>query len=347
MIGGKRVRESYPTLEEATLAAQRLLRLKEDTPKDSITLAQLCEESLAIAKQELKPATVEFWREKYGYLLRAFDRNTPAHALTTRDLEYYLDSLNVSGTSVRMQYDALSKLLRFAVRQGYAKSNPLDPIKKPKDNPTRLRSFTSDEINDIVRRIRSSDNRKAREHADMVEFFWYTGLRREEASRLAINDIDLRARLIYPKGKNNDEALPICDALVPVLERLIKVAARPAKGDVRTPPGSTHKGRPAALFPRGRYHIATVFRRWRERLGLKCFSPHAMRHSFATARLRRGNEETPLLEPTSSRASQLRLESPRTGYLALHPTRVGLHQAPESSIKVNSTSCCDRNPKRT
>lgn len=99
---------------------------------------------------------------------------------------------------------------------------------------------------------------------------WRTSLRRAEVARLRVQDIDLPARRIFVEGKTNNRYRPIAKALVPALERLIATAD--ADGRIVS----------------GIRKIENLFARWGERLGIPKFSPHVLRHGFATDLLNRG-----------------------------------------------------------
>lgn len=265
-VGEDRIKQSYATLEEAIAAREKFAKMRQAAPGRAVTLQELTDE-VYDSTENLKPATRTYWRSKFDYLLKVFRPELAIHRINADDCRTFLKAelQKKSGTTVAKYYAALSRIFLFAIRRGYLVVNPLQDIKKPRENRRRLDCFRADEFAAIETAIRESGNRKAELHADTVAFFYYTGVRRAEAARLTAEDVDLANGLIYVDGKTEEDAIPIARDLAPILERLL--------------PG---------MFPSESF-IEDVFKRWAQRLDLKGrLRAHAMRHSFASRLLSQG-----------------------------------------------------------
>lgn len=269
-IGGRRVRKVFDTLSEAVAFRERGIAAKKLAPSNPTTLGRLVHlVEIDNERRELRAATQEYWTTRFRYIMDAFGADSMLHSIDHRGLRLFLEKRleAVTSTTVSKDYAALSKLFRFAVTKGFLAKNPLDSIKKPRENQRRLDFFTPEEFQDVIATIRESTIRRATEHADLFEFFYWTGVRRSEAARITADDVDLHGRVLYVRvGKTEPRQIPILTDLEPVLHRML----------------------PGLVTDRASY-ISTTFRRWADRLGLqKRLRCHAMRHSFASAMVAKG-----------------------------------------------------------
>jgi len=265
--------ESLPTkiltLEQA---AGRFLRQKK---------AEHSDESLMIKQHACGVAYLKlFWRpdtqltqidaqEVQWFIRKAIDSGPPGDGARKRHVN----------TVVEKDLPLLSALFKTA-----GLPSPVEQIRKsrklPKKVSPQMRFLGIEEIVTVIRRIRNEtffDSRgrpqrlTAREtHADLLEFIACTGIRSGELSRLTVDHVDLKRKVILvaePKDRSNPRRLETTPNLVKAIERLCQAA-------------STHPQK--LLVPGGMSYVYTIARRWGKRLGIDHLNGRTLRHSFAT-----------------------------------------------------------------
>lgn len=170
------------------------------------------------------------------------------------------------GTIVGKELFVLRRILRLATAAGYVLvGDPFQGVRLPRGRAGRFDVLTRERVAELVAAMRVHRARKAGWHADLVELLFATGLRRSELARLRVVDIDLDAGRIFVDGKTGNRYQPFGAALVPVLRRLVAAA------------------QPDGRLVRSYRTVERLFETWQRRLGEPRFTPHVMRHSYATA----------------------------------------------------------------
>lgn len=272
-------RRSYgPTVDTPEKAAEWARSFKHaDVPGTVLTLSDGLDLLNVDLRQEgAAEATFGFYADHLAAVFDHFGETTPLHRIDERAVRGFIDAQQAAGLSngtIRKRVNAIGRILKLAVRQGYLPSNPIATLRRPKHRQKRYRAFAAEQVLDIVDRMLAwqttarSGPLSQRRDADMVLLFFFTGIRRTEASRLTVDDIDIPRGELAIDGKNDGRRLPIARDLGDVMARLI------AGADPKT----------GKLFP-GPSAISWIFGNWRRRLApLPGFSAHALRHSFASA----------------------------------------------------------------
>ena len=250
---------------EAYLEYEREIKaLSENTVKNySIDLAYLLS-YLDKTRTELK----EFGKEDARELTRELSKNK-SEATVLRHLTCY------------------RTFFSYLNRYKLVDSNPFDSIslrKKEKHLPSVL---TVEEVNQLLS-IPYSDFAGLRDHA-LFLFLYTTGCRISEALSIDADDIEWKSRRIKIVGKGSktrflflskrliselqDEYLPSRESYLKEKRNAIENALFIGDSGNRLPFSSAH----------------IIFDRYRERLGWqKEFTPHTLRHSFATHMMDRG-----------------------------------------------------------
>lgn len=216
--------------------------------------------------------TRRFYDRAHLELCNVLGGELPLHNLTPTAVRLYIDRRKRNGvamaTIVRKELGTLRRIIRLAIATGRLGRDPLIGVKLPRVRTGRFDAVSAGDVASAIATIREHNE----DHADIVEFVWRTALRRAEAARVCVRDVDFEAGRMFVAGKTNDRYRPIATALVPVLQRMI---------------GRTD-GKPETRLVSSVRKLENVFGRWRKRLGRAVFSCHAFRHGFVTDLLDQG-----------------------------------------------------------
>lgn len=239
--------------------------------------------------RHLSPNTVRGYRQDLeAFLGWARREGVSPLSLSHRDVRGYLAELSRAGYSprtVNRHLSALRGLYRWMAREGGC-ADALAVVSSLKVPRTLPRSMTDAQACALLATCEGTDPVDLRDRA-LLELLYATGARISELSRLDVDDVDLaqgQARLF---GKGSKERI------VPIYaSALERVAAYLANGrpSLLRPEG---EGRALFLSTRGRRMSADALRARFERrvaeAGLPAsYTPHAMRHTFATELLAGG-----------------------------------------------------------
>ncbi len=240
-------------------------------------------------------------------------------------------------TTVRRKLSAMRTFYKFLIREGLVRENQFAGLRGPRmrrDLPTVL---TVNEITDLLERntpaefereATSDKELEARyldlRNAAVLELLYSTGARVGEAAGLSLKDIDFSQACIKVFGKGRKERIcPLGRPAIKALNRMLEAARR--IWDT------------ASAAPQ-----EPVFRNWKgtrlttrsiERLMKKCitaagipgdYSPHALRHSFATHLLDAG--------------ADLRAVQELLGHESLSTTQIYTHVSVDHLRRVYHTS---------
>ena len=210
--------------------------------------------------------TIEAYRYALNNFGRYLKRDEFVHKISLDMLEDFAArrrEANRSEKTVRNEMITLVTAFRWAQRQGYVTTNPVEGLELPRrvKYPPRYLRFA-----DYLRLKACIDDE---EFKDVVDFYLLTGIRRSEGSALRISEhIDLQHGLIIlPQGKSKDyKAFPISGELRTVLERMLM---RIGEGDKLI-----------------RYKVDNLtdrFGKYVRKAGLPPkFTFHSLRHTFGT-----------------------------------------------------------------
>lgn len=255
--------------------------------------------------------TVDFYRTVFRSLKRAWPEGAaPLRSISTAQVEAFRDERMrervpgksgklVSAQTVCHELQVLSRCFVVAIRKGHPGENPVLPhlVTRPSVKAPEADWFTRQEILDILDRIRATPLPRVDSDvdADLILLAFATGLRRSELARLTVGSVRLARSTISVDGKKRRRVLPIPEAMVPLLERILAWPDRSYLHTVQrrriAGQGPSFKwmwegeGEERFLLPgvneeRRTIWVQTTFQRWQKRLPEKRLHPHAMRHSF-------------------------------------------------------------------
>jgi len=189
-------------------------------------------------------------------------------------LLHQIEVEQLSYSSYRQVYAALKFL--YSVTLG--RPGEVCCIPFPKRQPSRLaKVLTAEELTAFFAAFRKAKYRA------LFMTCYAAGLRLGEVCHLQLTDIDSQRLVIHVRGKGNRERLTI---LSPRLLEVLRTYWRLAKSKPQTWlfPGATLE-RPVSLDT-----ARSVFHRARTTAGLARYTPHSLRHSFATHLLDAGTD---------------------------------------------------------
>ena len=212
----------------------------------------------------------------------------------------YSDGLKPA--SINRELSMLSKAFNLAVREWeWLKENPVSKVGLDKENNERDRWLTDDEEKDLIKEL-------PQWLKEIVVFDLNTGLRQDELLSLTWDRVDLLRRVIVIQETKNGKprTIPLIQPVLDILTEKSKVI------NLKTGLVFTNRmGR--KINPR---RLREVFNSVLERVGIKDFRFHDLRHTFATKLVQRGVDIYKI--------------SKLLGHLSITMTQRYAHHCPES-----------------
>jgi len=211
--------------------------------------------------------------------------NKKCNSITEIDIKKYLKYLsNESKTSIARNISSLRSYYKFLMIEKIITKNCMENIEIPKLDKRIPKALDEEDIDKLLD-IKFTDNYSYRNKA-MIELMYATGLRVSELVNLKIHDIDLDMALVRTMGKGSKERIiPIGDYALYYINQYIN--------NYRN--GMLKKEYNDYLFLNNhgkkmtRQGFFKILKKVAEENGIKKdFSPHTLRHSFATHLLNNG-----------------------------------------------------------
>lgn len=264
-------------------------------------------------------------RQFLDYVARFFPGEVVAAELDTQMIRDWLRELHdsrVGNRSLARKAAALKSFFHFLKMSKRIGTNPMDKIKRPKFEKALPHFFTEEEMLTLLR-IPDLDSIYGVRNRAILELLYSSGLRISELAGLRLVDIDLKRGLLKAFGKGNkerlvpfgSEAAAAIQAWLPLRERLLT----PESSDrlFLTKSGKNFDGRQLYTV------LGQYFRLVAQKKG---FSPHTLRHSFATHLLSRGADLRAVQEmlghanlETTATYTHVTLEDVKKAYKKGHP----------------------------
>jgi integrase len=178
--------------------------------------------------------------------------------------------------SVNLELAVLSKAYSLAVREwGWATSNPVSNVTRPKGAVKRERWLTSQEESALL--VSAPDWL-----GDTIILAIETGMRRGELLRLTWDQVMPDNYIVVDKSKNGDRRGIPCTVRCRELLDLVRAKKNPGPQEhVLTGPGAK---------PLSKNELEYAFREACKRVGLTDLHFHDLRHTFATRLVQGGTE---------------------------------------------------------
>lgn len=218
-----------------------------------------------------RPDTEAWYRCQFAAITKAWPAKTSLRRIDRRQVQDFIDGRlidGVSGSTIRHHLRALSRAFRLAMREDWVSVDPTTQVTKPRASPKDRPPIDRDELFRRVEELAPAD-------ADLVVLLFCTGLRKSEAARMRVEDVDIGAGVLsIPEGKTNSARLPLPGETLDVLFRMA------SSGHVV--PGST--------FARRKDCVRRVLERCQRQFGERAnddevipdrrWTPHNLRHSL-------------------------------------------------------------------
>lgn len=249
--------------------------------------ASFCEEARLI--KNYTPSTIRWYQNTLGAYLK-HQSVTELDRVTTDSLRAFLYYGRLerqwSADTFLNNYKGIKSFLKWCTKRGYLSTNPIELIERPKlEKKLPKRISKQDAIKLLDYSFHQQNFYRFQRFRDRAVFavMIYAGLRSKEVLGLKMNDVDLENNMIsVNNGKGGkDRVVPICSNLKNILTEFKKDRERLKKQDIQFFCRLRGQG------PFTVNGLKKVVERLRERSKVN-FSPHKLRHTFATMMLEGG-----------------------------------------------------------
>lgn len=207
--------------------------------------------------------------------------------INKRDIQNYLDDLNgsdLSSATIARKMSSLRMFFLFLIGEYIIDENPMSNIVSPKLDKRLPKFLSVDEIETLIQSV-NGDFKYSLRDITILELLYGCGLRVSELLNLREEDIFLKEDFIRVKGKGNKERIvPLGEKAKKSLIKYI-TTLRPVLNKKKSPfLFLTRRGNKLS-----RMGLWKRFEEYVIKSGIKKdFTPHTLRHSFATHLLERG-----------------------------------------------------------
>ena len=233
----------------------------------------------------------------------------------------YLKKHQLTEKSIAHSISVIRSFYKFLIIEKYIKNNPSLSLELPKLKKALPKVLSEDEIFKLLD-VELKDKYSYRNKA-MLELMYSSGLRVSELINLTLNDIDLDENIVKVFGKGKKERIvPIGDYATNALSVYINEHRNCL---IKTPTDYVFLNNHGKSMSRSGFF--KILKKIAEEKGIKKeFSPHTLRHSFATHMLEYGADLRSIQEllghenmSTTNIYTHVRSDIIRENYDKFHP----------------------------
>lgn len=242
-----------------------------------------------VSERDASPYTIAGYKTDFKFYYEFLSRENKSllvDAITTPDIRRYLTFIKAerkySVGSIRRKIHFLKSFYNFLLSQEYIQKSPMNPIKAPKDVDKVPIYMQPEEIVRLIQTPSRHGGENALRDKCLLETLAFSGIRRSELCSLGWEWISFKDCTIKVKGKGKKERIiPIAEPLVSDLWAYLNSKLPLTEQAVFT----GHEGR--RITPRA---VNKLFTKYIKLAGLegKGYTPHKLRHSYATLLLQNG-----------------------------------------------------------
>jgi len=262
---------------------------------NQIDLKKILEDFFAYLKVEkgLSQNTIASYdRDLRHYFIFISAKQLDFLQISEKNIEEYIQELQLvrpkfSPTSIARMISALKTFYRYLLLQDYLNDISFLKVALPKRGLRLPKALTIEEVEDFLDFSKVVQTPITLRDQGVLEFLYATGARASEVSDLKIGDLDFEEHIVRLTGKGDKTRIvPINEKCCLLLKNYLSIS-RPALASKST--GSTWfflNKRGNKLTRQSIWEIIETQKN-RNQLNLS-FSPHSLRHSFATHLLQGG-----------------------------------------------------------
>lgn len=241
-------------------------------------------ENYLMFEKKYSQNTVNSYKEDLKKMDKALKKDF--RVLNNKDIQNYIqnDLKDLNTSSVSRTISTLKSLYKYLKINGQIKTNPVSNINTPKKAQKLPKVLSEDEVNNLLD-INLKTDFDYRNKA-MLELMYSSGLRVSELINLTLNDIDTKSAIVRVFGKGSKErVIPLDEYACEALDNYILYHRY----------NLFKHGENNYLFLNNhgekmtRQGFFKILQKLAKEKNIKTsFSPHTLRHSFATHLLKHG-----------------------------------------------------------
>ncbi len=241
-------------------------------------------ENYLMFEKKYSQNTVNSYKEDLKKMDKALKKDF--RVLNNKDIQNYIqnDLKDLNASSVSRTISTLKSLYKYLKINGQIKTNPVSNINTPKKAQKLPKVLSEDEVNNLLD-INLKTDFDYRNKA-MLELMYSSGLRVSELINLTLNDIDTKSAIVRVFGKGSKErVIPLDEYACEALDNYILYHRY----------NLFKHGENNYLFLNNhgekmtRQGFFKILQKLAKEKNIKTsFSPHTLRHSFATHLLKHG-----------------------------------------------------------
>ena len=225
--------------------------------------------------------------EKDLLMFSHYLNNKSVDKITYQDITNYINhlyDLKEKDKSIARKIVSIRTFFNYLMKEKIIKTNPSEKLESPKIRKTLPTTLSLEEVDKLLS-MKPKTAKDWRNKA-MIELMYACGLRVSELVNLELNNINLKDNYVRVYGKGKKERIvPMADVTTEILDEYINVY-RPSllKGYLTDKVFLSSYGKGIT-----RQGFFKILKKEAQKAGIKkSFSPHTLRHSFATHLLENG-----------------------------------------------------------
>ncbi len=199
----------------------------------------------------------------------------------------FLNEKQYSKATIARKLATLRSFYKFLVKRNQLTSNPVIPVRTPKQDKKLPRFLDYEEVKKLLN-TPSLDNWLGARDRAIMETLYSTGIRVSELVALNMDDVDFMGEVVHVRGKGKKERIaPIGSSALQVIQHYMEYRNKRAQNNIN------FDSKVLFVNKHGRRLSTRSVRRkmdnYLKMAGLDpAISPHTLRHSFATHMLNNG-----------------------------------------------------------
>lgn len=196
----------------------------------------------------------------------------------------FLSEMKLSEKSINRKLASIKSFFRFLYKKKLVKSNPSSNITGLKI-PKKLPRFIQNGILFKVLEYNSNDDWETIRDKTILELFFSTGIRLSELIFLDLKDVEIEDKILKVIGKGNKERIvPFGNKVCEALSKYLKFRNQYVSSQIKDFPLFISKKGVRISHRTVQLRLKKLF----NKVSLNEFTPHLMRHTFATQMINNG-----------------------------------------------------------